>query len=77
MDIIRFVQSVIKNKSDFLAIINKCETIRRVLERATSGAGENFLRGSLGDALSQLNMRVKSNKFTVGWTPETNDRVEQ
>jgi hypothetical protein len=56
MDIIRFIQSVIKNKSDFLAIVNKCETFRRILERATSDASESYLRGSLGEALSELNM---------------------
>lgn len=50
------VQSVIKNKSDFQALINKCETIRKILERATSGASESYTRGSLGDALSELNM---------------------
>jgi hypothetical protein len=50
------VQSVIKNKSDFLDIVQKCETIRRVLERATEGATKDDLQGSLGVALSELNM---------------------
>ncbi|KAG0702979.1 hypothetical protein DFH29DRAFT_829813 [Suillus ampliporus] len=51
-------QSVIKNKSDFLAIVKKCENIRKVLERATKDATEDDLRGSLGDALSELNVSV-------------------
>jgi hypothetical protein len=49
---------VIKNKSDFLAIANKCDTIRRVLARAIDGATDDVLRGSLGDALSELNVLV-------------------
>jgi hypothetical protein len=49
-------QSVIKNKSDFLAIVKKCETIRNVLERVTKDATEDDLQGSLGNALSELNM---------------------
>jgi hypothetical protein len=34
------MQSVIKNKSDFQAIIDKCEAIRQILERATKDATE-------------------------------------
>ena len=47
---------MIKNKSDFLAIVKKCETIRKIIERATKDATEDDLKGSLGDALSELNM---------------------
>ncbi|KAG0697469.1 hypothetical protein DFH29DRAFT_856929, partial [Suillus ampliporus] len=57
-NILIIAQSVIKNKSDFLVLANKCETIRKVLERATKNATENDLRGSLGDALSELNISV-------------------
>lgn len=53
---LKSVKSVIKNKSDFLAIVKKCETIRKVLERATKDATEDDLQGSLGDALAELNM---------------------
>lgn len=49
------VQSVIKNKSDFQAIADKCEAIRQILEKATKDATEDDLRGHLGHALSQLN----------------------
>jgi hypothetical protein len=49
------MQSVIKNKSDFQAIADKCEAIRQILERATKDATEDDLRGHLGHALSQLN----------------------
>ncbi|KAJ8591056.1 hypothetical protein M405DRAFT_860847 [Rhizopogon salebrosus TDB-379] len=48
------VQSVIKNKSDFLALVNKCDTITRILARATEGVTDDDLRGSLRDALSEL-----------------------
>jgi hypothetical protein len=50
-----YIQSVIKNKSDFQAIANKCETIRDILERATKDATEDDLQGYLGHALTQLN----------------------
>jgi hypothetical protein len=49
------MQSVIKNKSDFQAIANKCETIRKILVRVTKDATEDDMRGDLGHALSQLN----------------------
>jgi hypothetical protein len=53
--ILKLVKLVIKNKSDLLAIINKCDAVRRVLERATTnGVTEDNLRGSFGDALLHL-----------------------
>ncbi|KAG2143129.1 P-loop containing nucleoside triphosphate hydrolase protein [Suillus cothurnatus] len=57
-NILILAQSVIKNKSDFLAIVKKCETIRNVLERVTKDATEDDLQGSLGNALSELNISV-------------------
>ncbi|KIK40487.1 hypothetical protein CY34DRAFT_807170 [Suillus luteus UH-Slu-Lm8-n1] len=57
-NILIIAQSVIKNKSDFQAIADKCETIRQILERATKDATEDDLRGHLGHALSQLNKSV-------------------
>jgi hypothetical protein len=53
------VQSVIKNKSDFLAIINMCDVIRGVLEEAAEGTTEDDLRGSFGNALLKLNLLAK------------------
>ena len=43
-------ESVIKNKPDFLVIIqvDKCDIIKRVLERGTEDAAEDDLRGPLG-----------------------------
>ncbi|KAG2126951.1 hypothetical protein DEU56DRAFT_535937 [Suillus clintonianus] len=58
-NILIIAQSVIKNKSDFLAIVKKCETIRKQLEIATKDATEGDLQGSLGEALSELNISVK------------------
>ncbi|KAG1838147.1 P-loop containing nucleoside triphosphate hydrolase protein [Suillus subalutaceus] len=57
-NILTVAQSVIKNKSDFLGIIKKCATIRNVLERATKDATEDDLQGSLGNALSELEISV-------------------
>ncbi|KAG1883839.1 hypothetical protein F4604DRAFT_1677546 [Suillus subluteus] len=57
-NILTLAQSVIKNKSDFQAIADKCETIREILGRATKDATEDDLRGHLGHALSQLNKSV-------------------
>ncbi|KAG1838165.1 hypothetical protein DFJ58DRAFT_861892 [Suillus subalutaceus] len=57
-NILTLVQSVIKNKSDFQAIADKCETIREILESATKDATEDDLRGHLGHALTQLNTSV-------------------
>ncbi|KAG2035398.1 hypothetical protein BDR03DRAFT_526393 [Suillus americanus] len=51
-------QSAVKNKSDFQAIADKCETIRDILKRATKDATEDDLRRYLGHALSQLNKSV-------------------
>jgi hypothetical protein len=53
------VQSVIKNKSDFLAIINMCDTIRGILEGATEDTTEDHLQGSFGNALSRLSLLAK------------------
>jgi len=57
-NILIIAQSVIKNQSDFQAIVDKCETIREILDRATKHATDNDLRGYLGHALSQLNKSV-------------------
>ncbi|KAG1841447.1 hypothetical protein DFJ58DRAFT_856708 [Suillus subalutaceus] len=57
-NILTLVQSVIKNKSDFQAIADKCKTIREILENATKDATEDDLRGHLGHALTQLNKSV-------------------
>ncbi|KAG1724014.1 hypothetical protein EDB19DRAFT_2043614 [Suillus lakei] len=57
-NILIIAQTVIKNKSDFQAIADKCETIRELLESATKDATEDNLRGPLGHALSQLNKSV-------------------
>ncbi|KAG0695415.1 hypothetical protein DFH29DRAFT_1005488 [Suillus ampliporus] len=51
-------QSVIKNRSDFQAMVDMCETIREILERTTKDATATDLRGNLGHALSQLNKSV-------------------
>ncbi|KAJ8584434.1 hypothetical protein M405DRAFT_884319 [Rhizopogon salebrosus TDB-379] len=57
-NILAIAQSVIKNKSDFLELAQKCDTIRRVLERATKGTTKDDLQGSLGVALSELNISI-------------------
>ncbi|KAG2035382.1 hypothetical protein BDR03DRAFT_1093158 [Suillus americanus] len=57
-NILTIAQSVIKNKSDFQAIADKCETIREILEGATKEATQDDLRGRLGHALTQLNKSV-------------------
>ncbi|KAG2360401.1 hypothetical protein BDR07DRAFT_1487061 [Suillus spraguei] len=57
-NILTLAQSVIKNKSDFQGIAEKCETIREILERVTKGTTEDDLRGYLGHALAQLNKSV-------------------
>ncbi|KAG0692893.1 P-loop containing nucleoside triphosphate hydrolase protein [Suillus ampliporus] len=57
-NILSIAQSVIRNKADFLVIAHKCETIRKVLERTTKNATMDDLLGSLGDALSELNISV-------------------
>ncbi|KAJ8584215.1 hypothetical protein M405DRAFT_866417 [Rhizopogon salebrosus TDB-379] len=53
--ILTIVQSMIKNRADFSTIIKKCDTIRRVLERATKEATDDDLQGSLGYAISEPN----------------------
>ncbi|KAJ8585539.1 hypothetical protein M405DRAFT_935977, partial [Rhizopogon salebrosus TDB-379] len=57
-NILTIAQSVIKNKSDFLEIVQKCETIRGVLERVSEGATKDDLQGSSEVALSKLNKAV-------------------
>ncbi|KAG1851012.1 hypothetical protein C8R48DRAFT_836558 [Suillus tomentosus] len=52
------VQSVIKNKSDFQAIVKKYKTIGKILERATKDTTDDNLPGYLGHALSELNSLV-------------------
>ncbi|KAG1883858.1 hypothetical protein F4604DRAFT_1677564 [Suillus subluteus] len=42
----------------YTAIVDKCETIREILESATKEATEDDLRGHLGHALTQLNKSV-------------------
>ncbi|KAG0694298.1 hypothetical protein DFH29DRAFT_1083874 [Suillus ampliporus] len=59
-NILIVAQSVIKNQSDFQAIVNHCMNITRILERATKGATDDDLKGSLGIALTQLNISVNS-----------------
>ncbi|KAG1775410.1 hypothetical protein EV702DRAFT_1199430 [Suillus placidus] len=53
-NILTIAQSVIKNKSDFQVIADRCENIREILESATKEATEDDLRGYLGHALTQL-----------------------
>lgn len=57
-NILTLAQSVIKNKSDFQAIADKCETIRGILESATKEATNDNLQGHLRHALTQLNKSV-------------------
>ncbi|KAG1842458.1 hypothetical protein C8R48DRAFT_837950 [Suillus tomentosus] len=56
--ILMTVQSVIKNKSDFQAIVKKCETIGEILKRATKDITDDNLPGYLADALSKLKSLV-------------------
>ncbi|KAG2739544.1 hypothetical protein P692DRAFT_201873094 [Suillus brevipes Sb2] len=77
LTIAQFAKSVIKNKSDFLAIVKKCEIIRKVLERATKDATKDDLQGSLGDALDELNISVNhmnNGEQITAWNNEI-DRV--
>ncbi|KAG0693919.1 P-loop containing nucleoside triphosphate hydrolase protein [Suillus ampliporus] len=57
-NILTIAQLVIKNKSDFQAIVDKCETIREILGRSTKDATDDDLPGYLRHALSQLNISV-------------------
>ncbi|KAG0708348.1 hypothetical protein DFH29DRAFT_477621 [Suillus ampliporus] len=57
-NILTIAQLVIKNKSDFQALVDKCETIREILERATKDTTDDDLPGYLRHALSQLNISV-------------------
>ncbi|KAG2353194.1 hypothetical protein BDR07DRAFT_1615088 [Suillus spraguei] len=52
--ILTVAQLRIKNESDFQAIVDMCDTIRDILERATKGAAEDNLPGYLDHALSRL-----------------------
>ncbi|KAG1874966.1 hypothetical protein F4604DRAFT_2008995 [Suillus subluteus] len=58
VNILAIAQAVIKNKSDFQAIADKCETIRDILERATKGVTNDDLPEYLEHALTQLNKSV-------------------
>ncbi|KAG1899726.1 uncharacterized protein F5891DRAFT_394263 [Suillus fuscotomentosus] len=57
-NILMVVQSVIKNKSDFRAIVNKCKTIGEILERVTKDTTNDNLPRYLVHALSTLNSSV-------------------
>ncbi|KAG0693152.1 hypothetical protein DFH29DRAFT_1073373 [Suillus ampliporus] len=57
-NILTIAQLVIKNKSDFQTIVDKCEIIGEILERSTKNVTSDDLPGSLGDALSELNISV-------------------
>ncbi|KAG1813546.1 uncharacterized protein BJ212DRAFT_396885 [Suillus subaureus] len=52
VNILTVAQAVIKNKSDFQAIADKCETIRDILEQATKGATKDDLKGYLGHCIN-------------------------
>ncbi|KAG2360395.1 hypothetical protein BDR07DRAFT_150332 [Suillus spraguei] len=69
-NILTIAQSVIKNKSDFQVIADKCETIREIVERATKGASEDDLQGYLEHALSQLNKSVNRINSNVASSKE-------
>ncbi|KAG2108950.1 uncharacterized protein F5147DRAFT_159897 [Suillus discolor] len=56
--ILMTVQSVIKNKSDFQAIVKKCKTIGEILEREMKDTTDDDLPGYLAHALSELNSLV-------------------
>ncbi|KAG2065277.1 hypothetical protein BDR04DRAFT_1121960 [Suillus decipiens] len=58
VNILTVAQLVIKNKSNFQAIVDMCETIRDILESATQGATKDDLQGYLGCASSRLNKSV-------------------
>ncbi|KAG0702673.1 hypothetical protein DFH29DRAFT_875054 [Suillus ampliporus] len=77
-NILVIAQSVIKNQSDFQAIVDKCKTIREILERTTKGTTNNDLRGYLGHALSQLNKSYSLSQIDrdriAGWEKDL-DRV--
>ncbi|KAG1821490.1 hypothetical protein EV424DRAFT_1539061 [Suillus variegatus] len=57
-NILMVVQSVIKNKSDFRAIVNKCKTIGEILERVTKDTTNDNLPRYLVHALSTLDVSV-------------------
>ncbi|KAG1813584.1 uncharacterized protein BJ212DRAFT_1588601 [Suillus subaureus] len=59
-NILMIVQSVIKNKSDFLAIVKKCKIIREILERVTKDITSDNLPGYLAHALLELNLSVNN-----------------
>ncbi|KAG2059301.1 hypothetical protein BDR06DRAFT_1003428 [Suillus hirtellus] len=52
------VRSVIKNKSDFRAIVKKCKTIGEILERVTKDTTDDNLPRYLVHALATLNSSV-------------------
>ncbi|KAG2126919.1 hypothetical protein DEU56DRAFT_534144 [Suillus clintonianus] len=57
-NILIIAQSVIKNQSDFQAVVDQCENIRQILESAAKDATSDDLQGYLGHALSQLDKAV-------------------
>ncbi|KAG1893511.1 uncharacterized protein F5891DRAFT_1196361 [Suillus fuscotomentosus] len=57
-NILMVVQSVIKNKSDFRAIVNKCKTIGEILKRVTKDTTNDNLPRYLVHALLTLNSSV-------------------
>ncbi|KAG2136845.1 hypothetical protein BD769DRAFT_1773893 [Suillus cothurnatus] len=59
-NILMIVQSVIKNKSDFLVIVNQCKTIREILERVTKDTTNDNLPEYLARALLELNLSVNN-----------------
>ncbi|KAG2035403.1 hypothetical protein BDR03DRAFT_1093177 [Suillus americanus] len=59
-NILMTVQSVIKNKSDFLVIVNQCKTIKEILERVTKDTTNDNLPEPLAHALSELNLSVNN-----------------
>ncbi|KAG1791231.1 uncharacterized protein HD556DRAFT_1486695 [Suillus plorans] len=59
-NILMVVQSVIKNKSDFRAIVNKCKTIGEILERVTKDTTNDNLPRYLVHALLMLNSSVNN-----------------
>lgn len=64
-NILMTVQSVIKNKSDFRAIVKKCKTIGEILQRVTKDTTDDNLPRYLDNALSTLNSSVNDINDTV------------
>ncbi|KAG1874958.1 hypothetical protein F4604DRAFT_727793 [Suillus subluteus] len=60
VNILTIVQSVIRNKSDFLTIVNQCKAIKEILERVTKDTTNDNLPEPLAHALSELNLSVNN-----------------